>query len=139
MWRFLNTGFHDAFFNMACDEILLHRVCQGVSGPVFRVYGWSPPAISLGYAQRIDREVDVERCRAAGIDIVRRVTGGRAVLHWDELTYSVVCRVDDPLVGGSIMETYSTISRCLLAGLRLFGVRDAVLEQSEGPTIRSHR
>jgi lipoate-protein ligase A len=138
MWRFLNTGFHDAFFNMACDEILLRQVSSGESDPAFRVYGWSPPAISFGYAQLIDREVDAERCRAAGIDVVRRVTGGRAVLHWDELTYSVVCRADDPLVGGSIMETYSTISRCLVEGLRLFGVRGAALEHSEGPTIHSH-
>lgn len=139
MWRFLNTGFHNAFFNMACDEMLLRQVGHGASSPTFRVYGWSPPAVSFGYAQQIDREVDVERCRMAGIDLVRRVTGGRAVLHWEELTYSVVCREDDPLLGGSILETYLAISRCLVEGLRLFGVRDAALERSEGQAIRPRR
>ena len=71
-----------------------------------------------------------------GVDFVRRAPGGRAVLHWEELTYSVVCREDDPLVGGSILETYSAISGCLVEGLRLFGVLYATLERSEGSAIR---
>ena len=96
-------------------------------GPHFRVYGWQPPAVSFGYAQRVRREVDAQKVRARGIDIVRRATGGRAVLHWNELTYSVVCAADDPAMGGSISEAYRKISAGLLAGVRALGV-DATFE-----------
>jgi lipoate-protein ligase A len=112
---------------MAVDEVLLEGVGQGE--PVLRVYGWQPPAISFGYGQQPWREVDLEKCRAAGIEVVRRLTGGRAVLHWDELTYSVLCREDDPCCGGPISHTYRRLGECLVEGLRLFGV-EAVLERA---------
>ena len=121
-WRFLNTGSGNAFFNMAVDEAIVRGVAGGGSPPTVRTFGWTPPAVSFGYAQRIGREVDAGRCRNRGIHLVRRPSGGRAVLHWNELTYSVLCRTDDPLLGGSIQESYRKISACLVAGLRLLGV-----------------
>ncbi len=111
---------------MAADEALVRAVAKGTL-PAFRVYGWQPPAISFGYAQRVRREVDAQKVRARGIDIVRRPTGGRAILHWNELTYSVVCAADDPTMGGSIHDAYRKISRGLLAGIRALGV-DATFE-----------
>ncbi len=120
-WRFLNTHFGNAFFNMAVDEALVHAVAKGAD-PVFRVYAWTPPAISFGYAQHVGREIDPEKCRQKNIDIVRRSTGGRAVLHWNELTYSVICKIDDPSLGGSIQEAYRNISSGLLAGLELLNI-----------------
>jgi len=117
-WRFLNTAFGNAFFNMAVDEALVTSVREGAAPPTVRVFGWEPPAVSFGYAQRVSREVDPDRCREMGVDVVRRPTGGRAVLHWNELTYSVVCPEDDPILGGTIGEAYRKISECLLAGLR---------------------
>ena len=105
---------------MATDEALVQSVSQGAP-PVFRVYAWSPPAISFGYAQRIDREVDLQKCRDQNIHIVRRSTGGRAVLHWNELTYSVICHKDDPTVGGSIQDAYKKISLALMAGVKRLG------------------
>jgi len=120
-WRFLNTGFGNAFFNMAVDEALVRSVSKG-SLPVFRVYGWQPPAVSFGYAQRIEREIDAEACRNRNIDIVRRTTGGRAVLHWNELTYSAICASDNPIMGGSIQEAYRKISTGLMAGVRRLGI-----------------
>ena len=137
-WRFLNTRFRDAFFNMAVDEMLLTSVARGEGSPTLRIYGWQPPALSFGYAQKIAREVDLERCRETGIGLVRRVTGGRAVLHWNELTYSVACREDDPLLGGTISETYHKISRCLVEGLRIFGVKTQ-LERSRSLPTRPRR
>lgn len=121
-WRFLNTGSGNAFFNMAADEAIVRGVAGGGSPPTVRTFGWKPPAVSFGYAQRVGREVDADRCRNRGIHLVRRPSGGRAVLHWNELTYSVLCRADDPLLGGSIQESYRKISACLVAGLRLLGV-----------------
>ena len=128
VWRFLSTGPASGAFNMAVDEALLQGLSAGNAPPVLRVFGWDPPAISLGHSQAVDREVDVARCLRAGIDLVRRPTGGRAVLHWDELTYSVVCADDDPQLGGSVSDTYRRIGQCLVTGLRLFGV-DTALER----------
>lgn len=105
---------------MATDEALVHSVANGAP-PVFRIYTWSPPAISFGYAQRIAREIDPQKCQAQNIQIVRRATGGRAVLHWNELTYSVICHQDDPTVGGSIQESYRKISLALMAGVAQLG------------------
>jgi lipoate-protein ligase A len=132
-WRFLNTGFGNAFFNMAVDEVLAKAVADGSSAPTLRVFGWQPPAVSFGYAQRVSRDIDTEACSEAGIDIVRRPTGGRAVLHWNELTYSVACVDDDPVVGATIPDAYRTISRCLVAGVRSLGV-DARFEPGRRPS-----
>ncbi|PON11393.1 lipoate--protein ligase family protein, partial [Candidatus Entotheonella serta] len=89
-WRFLNTGDHSPGMNMALDEAILQACEAGVAPPTLRVYGWQPPALSLGYAQNVTKEVNVAACQRYGIEIVRRPTGGRAVLHDDEVTYSVV-------------------------------------------------
>ncbi|MDA0712165.1 MAG: biotin/lipoate A/B protein ligase family protein [bacterium] len=106
---------------MAADEALVLSVAKG-GPPVFRVYTWSPPAISFGYAQHIAAEIDLPKCREHHIDIVRRTTGGRAVLHWNELTYSVICHQADPAVGGSIQEAYRKISLALMKGITHLGV-----------------
>ena len=129
VWRFLATGPHSGAYNMAVDEALMEGIIAGGQEPIFRVFGWDPPALSLGYSQQAGREVDLEKCRRAGVDIVRRLTGGRAVLHWGELTYSVICPEDDPELGGRIADTYHRIGQCLVNGLRLFGV-EAGLERS---------
>jgi len=120
IWRFLNTHHGNAFFNMAADEALVRSVASGAH-PVIRVYGWQPPALSFGYAQHISREVDIQKVRTQNIDIVRRTTGGRAVLHFHELTYSVVCAANDPTMGGSINDAYRKISEGLMAGVRHLG------------------
>ena len=87
-WRFVDTGLNSGPFNIALDQVLLQS--EASSGSVFtlRVYGWRPAGLSLGYFQRIESGV-MDRCRVRGIDVVRRLTGGRAVLHDRELTYSV--------------------------------------------------
>ncbi len=117
-WRLLNTGFRDGATNMAIDEALLRGVAEKVSPPTLRFFGWQPACVSLGYAQPFS-EVDVERCRADGVDWVRRPTGGRAILHTDELTYSVVLPQDDPRAFGGVVESYRHLSRGLMAGLAL--------------------
>jgi len=111
----MDTGEHSGAWNMAFDEHLAARVRSGQSGPVLRLFRWNPPAISLGLHQERD-ELDAGRCALEGINIVRRPTGGRAILHDEELTYAVVM----PGRGG-IMDVYNRISMALVKGLRMFG------------------
>ncbi len=122
-WRFLNDGAHDGATNMAIDEAMLLGVNQGETPPTIRVYAWDPPTVSIGYSQALESEIDVVACLRAGAGVVRRPTGGRAVFHAGELTYSVIAPSGTPPIGASIMEAYSAIANALLAGLRLLGVQ----------------
>ena len=111
---------------MAIDEAILAAQRAGQAPPTIRFYGWQPAAVSLGYFQRAAAEIDLERCRANGIDVVRRLTGGRAVLHERELTYSIVVSEDYPLLPPTITASYLLFSSGLAAGLRRLGVRAAM-------------
>jgi lipoate-protein ligase A len=122
-WRFICTGAQDAFLNMALDEALLLSCQELNSPPVLRLYQWNPPGISLGYSQPIDKTVDVWKCNQRHIDVVRRITGGRAVLHESELTYSVCASVSDfPELGRTTLQTYRIISQALLESLLILGI-----------------
>lgn len=121
-WRLIKSPPSDAFTNMAVDEAIFEAVSAGSSPPTVRFYTWSPPAVSVGYFQDSLREVDVSACREMGIDIVRRLTGGRAVLHDKELTYSVICPDDDPQFPDNILGTYKIISSSLVKGLNSLGL-----------------
>ncbi len=121
-WRYIDTGANIAAYNMAVDEELLARAQAGESTPVLRLYTWNPPAVSLGRFQKMTDAVNVDACRKHGFDIVRRITGGRAVLHRDELTYSIVSRIDNPLFPSNVQGTYKVIAAGLLAGLRNLGI-----------------
>jgi len=98
---------------MAFDEMLARRLSAGDFEGAVRVYGWTPPCISIGYHQSV-ATLDLDKSRSGGIDVVRRPTGGRTVLHWEELTYSVVLRAD----GRSLSETYYHIGLALMHGLQ---------------------
>src|SRR5215510_8965643 len=89
-WRFLQTGSADAARNMALDEAMLLLHDTGLTPPTLRVYSWDTPTLSLGYAQNAAQDVELAACQQYGVAIVRRPTGGRAVLHDQEVTYSVV-------------------------------------------------
>jgi lipoate-protein ligase A len=89
--RLLETGFSAGSWNMALDEVLLTN-CIDDNTPILRLYGWSPPAVSIGYFQSMDEEVNVDKCNDLGIEVVRRMTGGGAVLHQSELTYSFITK-----------------------------------------------
>lgn len=110
--------------NMALDQGLLRRAIEaGWTDPVVRVYGWSPPALSVG--AKIDLPAGVaRRCAASGVPVVRRGTGGGCVLHDGDVTYCVVA----PEEGRSVLEAYRWVSEGLIAGLRLLGIQAAVTE-----------
>ncbi len=120
-WRLVIDGEADGASNMAVDQAILEAVVEGVSPPTLRFYAWSPPCLSLGRSQCL-ADVDLTACSAAGIDVVRRPTGGRSILHTDELTYSVALLQSDPRSGGGVMEGYRRLSEGLLAGLHHLGV-----------------
>ena len=138
-WRIIFTGADDAFFNMAMDEALLLSCQNGSSPPVVRLYRWNQPAVSLGYAQSAHKAVDLKRCEERGIHLVRRITGGRAVLHEDEITYSLCARLDgSPRLGQSTLQTYEKISMALLESLRLLGVEGEWVKPIPKRDLLSH-
>lgn len=102
---------------MAVDEAILESVAAGQAPPTLRLYSWQPWCLSLGYFQPF-AQVDVAACRRLGIDIVRRPTGGSAILHAQELTYSIIVPITNPLVAGDILTSYRKISSALATGLR---------------------
>lgn len=121
-WRIVDTGIQNGAMNMAIDEAILTAHAEGKVPPTLRFYGWSPAALTLGYFQKAGSEVDIEACARQGIDVVRRLTGGRAVLHDSELTYSIVVRENDPLIPKTITASYRYFSQGLLAGLAHLGI-----------------
>lgn len=121
-WRLIyDTPAHGAA-NMAADEAILNAVSEERAAPTLRLYGWTPPCLSLGYGQRVTN-VDFERLAACGWTLVRRPTGGRAILHADELTYSVALPIDHPLTAGGVIESYRRISEALLVALEMLGTQ----------------
>ncbi len=121
-WRLLETGHADAFHNMALDEAILEARRDGRVRPTLRLYGWRPPAVSIGYFQRLDEEVHTRTCGDLGIDVVRRITGGGAVLHDKEVTYSVIASETDDSIPGGMLESYKLICAGIIEGLRSLGI-----------------
>lgn len=121
-WRLIIDPPSPAGYNMAVDEVLVDSCRHGAGGPTLRLYGWDRPAVSLGYFQRPDRIVDLDRCREAGVAVVRRTTGGRAVYHRHEVTYSVTAPVPHPAFPPTIRGAYDVIARALEAALRHLGL-----------------
>ncbi|NPV53003.1 MAG: lipoate--protein ligase family protein [Firmicutes bacterium] len=107
---------------MAVDEAILRCHAQGKAPPTFRLYGWRPPALSLGRLQSFHREVDTEACRRLGVDVVRRPTGGRAVLHDMEVTYSFIVSESNPFIPRDLGASFSIATSGIIKGLGRFGV-----------------
>lgn len=101
---------------MAIDEAIADATIRGEAPPTLRFYEWEPPCLSLGHSQPF-ADVHARRSAAAGYDIVRRITGGRAILHVDELTYSIAGPADVPQLSGGVLEVYHRLSAGLLDGL----------------------
>ena len=121
-WRLILSPAASGPTNMAVDEALLESVATGASPTTLRLYDWSPPCLSLGYAQEVE-DVDEGRLRGRDWDWVRRPTGGRAILHADEITYAVIGPDSDPRFAGGILECYKRLSSALAAALVRLGVQ----------------
>lgn len=125
-WHLITDGLHGGAANMARDEVLRETCQRGGprspgATPILRLYGWQPPCLSLGYGQRA-RVVAEERCRARGWQVVRRPSGGGALLHAAELTYCLLLPPGHPLQQGDILSSYARLRPGLVAGLAQLGV-----------------
>ncbi len=109
---------------MAVDEAIAAHAGRGEVSPTLRFYRWQPACVSLGRHQPL-ADIDLARCATLGYHIVRRPTGGRAILHTDELTYSVAGPQDHPVLAGAVLDSYLRLSQGLLAGLERLGLRVA--------------
>ena len=131
-WRVLYTSPAIGAWNMAVDESILEHIHRGAAQPTLRLYAWTPPCLSLGHAQSF-KDVDIARLRARGWDAVRRLTGGRAILHADELTYSVTGSAEEPVLSGSVLEAYNRIARALLFAMRQLGLPVEMQKHAAAP------
>lgn len=120
-WRLILSPPLSGAKNMALDESLLLSTALKSKPSTLRLYSWDVPTLSLGYAQSCE-DVDFNALEQLGWGLVRRPTGGRAILHTDELTYSVTTSVDEPLMAGSLLESYQRISTALLLALSILGI-----------------
>ncbi len=138
VWRLLVTEPTDGATNMAIDEAIWRGRQAGTSPPTLRFFGWAPPTVSVGYGQSLSADVDLVACRALGVGMVRRPTGGSAIYHDGperELTYSVSASVEDLGTRSDLLETYRWIGAALLRGLNTLGVGAELVAAvaSEGP------
>lgn len=115
-WRLIETPSAPGAWNMAVDEAILEAIRDDRVRPTLRLYAWEPPCLSLGYAQPIG-DIDQARLDKFEWQLVRRITGGRAILHTDELTYSVIGPQDEPRLAGSVIESYQRLSTALMQAL----------------------
>ncbi|MFD2657437.1 lipoate--protein ligase family protein [Gracilibacillus thailandensis] len=130
-WYFIDTEKQTPAYNMAVDECLLQWHSENKIPPTIRFYEWLPAGLSIGYFQKTVNKIDLDAVRNSGIELVRRLTGGRAVLHDQELTYSVIVTEAHPKMPKSIKEAYMVLSKGLLEGFHSLGI-DASFAIPEG-------
>jgi lipoyl(octanoyl) transferase len=121
-WRFIDSNNRSPYYNMALDEALLEWHSKGEIPPTIRFYGWDPPTLSIGYFQKAEKEINFDKVKELGLGFVRRPTGGRGVLHDEELTYSVIVSEEYPNMPKTVTEAYRVISEGLLEGFRSLGL-----------------
>lgn len=130
-WRLLVDSSSQGAWNMAVDESLLEHVGRGEPLSTLRLYSWEPACLSLGYAQPF-KDVDAVRLHERGWEVVRRPTGGRAILHTDELTYSITAPPGEPRVLGTVLESYNRLAQALVAAVRSLGIPVEVKNHEKG-------
>lgn len=121
-WYFINSGPCSPSYNMALDEALLDFHSEGEIPPVIRFYEWNPATLSIGYFQSAKKDVDFDAVKAQNLGFVRRPTGGRAVLHESELTYSIIVTEQYPEMPAGVTEAYRVLSEGLLLGFQNLGL-----------------
>ncbi|MFM1653046.1 biotin/lipoate A/B protein ligase family protein [Brevibacillus sp. B_LB10_24] len=122
-WRFILTPPMSPEMNMAVDEAILISHSEGKVPPTVRFYTWEPATLSIGYFQKAAKEIDLDAVKGSGLGFVRRPTGGRAVLHDKELTYSVIVSESHPKMPSGVTEAYKVISLGLLHGFQELGLQ----------------
>lgn len=131
-FRFIDSDINNGYYNMALDEVLSYKISKGESLPILRFYRWNPACLSLGYFQDALKEINFEGLKKHCIDLVRRLTGGRAVLHDIEITYSIIIPLNFDWIPNSINESYKIISFALLEGLKKLGIKASLSKKISG-------
>jgi lipoyl(octanoyl) transferase len=129
-WRFIPSQSYSPALNMAIDEAIMHEVALGESPPTIRFYRWQPATLSIGYFQSVLKEIDLEKVKEKNIGLGRRPTGGRAVLHDQELTYSIILPESYPDLSMSVTESYRMLSMGLVAGFMRLGLQAEMVNLS---------
>lgn len=129
-WRLVITPQSNGAWNMAVDEAILKSFSLSNPLPVLRLYAWEPACLSLGYAQP-SADVDFDRLNSRGWQVVRRPTGGRAILHTDEITYAVIAPHNEPRMAGGVLESYQVLSKALLRALDLINTPAEAISNPE--------
>lgn len=133
-WRLIDTAEGTGKYNMEFDLKILTLTEREEIPPTLRFYRWKPPAVSLGSGQKPEEEADLDFCRRNGIDVVRRPSGGGAILHEDEITYSFTSRIPDHPAFKDLLSSYYIIVEGLLNGLKKIGVTAEIRGgKSSGP------
>jgi lipoate-protein ligase A len=130
-WRLINSVCRDAPTNMAIDEAIFRGVLEGSVPPTLRLYGWEPHAFSIGYGQHPQSVLDVAACRQDGVGIVRRITGGGAILHGDEVTYSLAATKADFGLNDSISNSFKVICAFILHAYRQMGLKPSFAVETD--------
>ena len=124
-WRIMGLDVNDAYTNMAIDEAICRLRSQDKSPNTIRLYRWKPSAVSIGYFQLLEQEVNIEACKSLGVDIIRRMTGGGAVYHSyeGEVTYSVIVNQDHPKIPRDILKSYELICSGIVMAMDDLGIK----------------
>lgn len=132
-WRLIDSGEGDAYANMAIDEAITFSVIKGGSPPTLRFYAWKVPSVSLGYFQRID-DIDIAYCLENNLPVVRRPTGGRAILHDDELTYSFAS-ANTGVFDTGLRESYYLLGQCFFYAFQMLGLDVEMMNKRQRGSI----
>jgi len=135
-WRLIDSGPCDAFYNMALDEAIAAEVRKESAPPTLRLYGWDRASLTVGCFQKAS-DINIEFCRSQDIPFVRRPTGGRAILHGNELTYSFSAKTDSGPFSHGLLDSYKKISMAFLIALWKIGVRAEPKEEREKGRVLS--
>lgn len=136
-WRIILDGLNNAYYNMAKDETLLLSY-KSNSLPTLRVYSWSHPSLTLGYRQKAEEILELKKCQEENIPVVRRITGGGAILHYEELTYSMVCGINDLDIPFNVKASYEVINSFLIRFYDYLGLK-ASFAIRNNPHIKSQK
>ena len=129
-WRLIHTFSARGAWNMAADEAILEHIHRGESPATLRLYTWRPACLSLGHAQSF-KDVDMKRVQSNDWEVVRRATGGRAILHTDELTYSITGSAEEPALAGGVLESYNRLAQALLYAIHSLGLPVEIKEENQ--------
>ena len=121
-WRVILDPLGDGAINMAKDRAILIACNEGEAPATLRLYGWQQPTLSIGYSQDVSKDINLESCEQNRIPVIRRFTGGRALLHQYELTYSVVAPIPHKAFPGSLRGAFEKISQAILESLKLMKI-----------------